>query len=556
MPLKTRLLTFCLLLFASWLSAQNPVVVTGVLPDQKDAWGVTYEYIGELKNGKPSGWGIARYENGSVKRYVGQFQNGFYNGRGVLLFTDSVFLAGQWKDGKLNGQGTNYNKNGSIYFGKFADGLKNGRGMLVYKNNDFFYGDFKADKANGRCISLWSNGTILSDIQYIDDQRNGYGYQYEANQKKLYSGQWAADKWVAAATPPFSSFLNVLGFIGEKTDKHILMGPVTDKGFLKDTSYYYDLEKHRRYFGRYENGHLTDGLIVRDDSTRFYGPLGGNGANGYAYDFKFGAYYSEGNYVNDLLNGQIIDVDLKKSSVYFGTAVNGSFTGKAVFFNNSNSMYNGDYKEGKFTGTGYRLTKEGTRIYGSWENGAIRNALSLSDAKGKSINLKPASLQEALTTILNDYPRSFETLVPDLFSGDESMFLSEDTAFQYLANYTLLKTPGAVKPDYAASDFFSNDFYAVVMAHTVDAAKAKALYLALAKQIGSMTLKPEGAAKPLRVSGTLQQPAGTNFKATTEYTIADLPVDYEGAKIYLSIVKFGGFYDVLIRVGLREQTIE
>lgn len=556
MSIRNSLLALCLLFFAQFLTAQTPAVVTGTLPDQKDAWGVGYEYIGELKNGKPDGWGIARYENGNVIRYVGQFRNGFYSGKGVLLFTDSVFLAGQWKDGKLNGQGTNYTKNGTIYFGNFGGGLKNGRGLLVYKNNDFFYGDFKADKANGRCISLWSNGTILSDIQYTDDQRNGYGYQYEAAQKKLYSGQWASDKWVAAATPPFSSFLNSVGFVGEKTDKHILMGPVNDKGFLKDTSYYYDLEKHQRYFGRYENGHLTNGLILRDDSTRFYGPLGTNGANGYAYDFKFGQYYSEGNYVNDQLNGEIIDVDLKKSSVYIGTAVNGSFTGKAVFFNNSNTLFNGDYKQGKFTGNGYRLTKDGVRVTGTWVNGAIKNAVALSNAKGKAINLKPATLQEALTIVLNDFEKGFLTLVPDLFSGDENMFLSEDTAFAYLANYTLLKTPGAVKPDFVADDFFANNYYTMVMAHTVDAAKAKAMYLALAKQLGGMSLKAESAPKPLKLSGTLNQPAGSNFKATTIYELQDRPVTLDDAKIYLTIVKFGGFYDVLIRVGLMEETPE
>ena len=37
---------------------------TGKLKDQKDVWGTTYTYSGEIKNGKPDGFGVAAYNNG------------------------------------------------------------------------------------------------------------------------------------------------------------------------------------------------------------------------------------------------------------------------------------------------------------------------------------------------------------------------------------------------------------------------------------------------------------------------------------------------------------
>ena len=180
----------------------------------KDAWSLTYTYTGEVKDGKPNGMGAAKYASGNVVRYVGNFVNGFYNGKGTMLFTDGAFLTGNWKNGKLDGRGSNLNGDGSLYVGEFSDGIKNGKGTLIYKDNSVVKGGFKNDKMQGRCINIWTDGSIISEIIYDNDKRNGTGYQYEAKTKKLYEGEWRDDKWVQPATPVFTSFLKAPGFTG------------------------------------------------------------------------------------------------------------------------------------------------------------------------------------------------------------------------------------------------------------------------------------------------------------------------------------------------------
>src|SRR5438270_250378 len=86
--------------------------ITGKLENQKDAWGNTYTYIGELKGGKANGMGIAKYYSGTVVRYVGSFVNGSFDGRGTMLFKGDAFLSGNWKNGKLNGRGVNLTSDG------------------------------------------------------------------------------------------------------------------------------------------------------------------------------------------------------------------------------------------------------------------------------------------------------------------------------------------------------------------------------------------------------------------------------------------------------------
>jgi hypothetical protein len=280
----------------------------------------------------PSGMGVAKYKSGNAIRYVGGFLNGMYNGRGTMFFKEGAFLTGEWKNGKLNGKGSFLTETGILYIGEFVNGVKQGKGILFYKDNGMIMGNFSNDKLNGRGIQYFQMAPVVSDVNYKDDKRNGMGYQYEIKSKKLYEGEWSDDKWVQSGTPSFSSFLKSSSLIAEATDDHILAGPTNKDNFLIDSSYYFDLKKQKRYFGYYVAGHLRNGVII-GDSTRFWGPIGDKGASGYCYDFKYKKFYSEGNYTDDLLNGQILDLDLAKQTAYYGGAINGEFTGKTYFFN-------------------------------------------------------------------------------------------------------------------------------------------------------------------------------------------------------------------------------
>lgn len=519
------------------------------LENQKDAWDLTYVYTGEVKNGKPNGMGVAKYASGNVVRYVGNFVNGVYTGKGTMFFDNGAFLTGNWSNGKLNGKGTNLTADGTLYIGDFSDGVKNGKGVLIYKDNSFVKGGFKDDKLTGRCINLWTDGNIISDIFYDDDKRNGMGYQYEAKSKTTFAGEWKNDKWVQSASPSFTSFIKDPDFTGEATSAHVLIGPVTSKGFLKDTAYYYDLEKHKRYFGYYENGNLKNGLIIRDDSTRFMGPLNEVGATGYCYDFKFNKYYSEGEYKNDYLNGNITDIDLTKKSVYYGAAVDGIFTGKAYFFNTNGTMYAGDYLKGKFTGTGFRVLSTGATVSGTWEDGEVLKATSITTATGDLFTGNPKTLQEALNITVKTYIDLFDDILGSL--SDEGLDALLDDTDDYNDYYkSLISFPGTTKEDLIVSDLDETNFYNATFIETKDAAKAKAKYNELAKQLQACTISGGIIKKPVKLKGTVTPADPSNEKTETVF---DLPTDsdkYTNFHVWLILEKDSDDqYTVKLKIG-------
>jgi len=527
---------------------------TAVLYNQKDGWGLEYTYIGEVTNGKANGMGVAKYSTGNVKRYVGNFANGFYSGKGVMLFSDGAFLAGNWSNGKLHGKGTNLTSDGALYIGDFANGVKNGQGILIYKNNSFVKGGFSNDKLSGRCINLWEKGNIISDVLYSNDARNGTGYQYEAASKTLYEGEWKEDKWVQAATASFTSFLKAESFTGESTSSHVLMGPVTPSGHLKDTSYYYDLAKHKRYFGYYVNGYIKNGLQIRDDSTRFIGEVDDIGAKGYCYDFKFNSYYSEGYFVNDLLDGEIIDIDLAKKTVYFGHAVAGEFTGKAYFFNDKNDMYSGDYLKGRFTGQGYHLESSGRCITGSWEDGLPQKVSTVITAKGNVISGSPKTFSEAMNIVVKDYTDYYD----NISGGLNDDYLSDDDWLDKLADdnsyvdfySSLTSFPGAVKKDIIATDFDSTNFYIATFLETDNAAQAKAKYIELGKQLLACTLNNSNLSKPTKLTGTVNIPDVSKDENITRFDLVTTASEYKTFHVWLQLIKNkDGKYIVSLEMG-------
>ena len=86
------------------------------------------KYEGEIKNGKPDGFGILTYIDlvscrpVCGKKYVGEFKDGMRNGQGTYTFSDGKKYVGEWKDGKRS-NGTTYDNKGNM-IAKFVNGVK------------------------------------------------------------------------------------------------------------------------------------------------------------------------------------------------------------------------------------------------------------------------------------------------------------------------------------------------------------------------------------------------------------------------------------------------
>jgi len=521
----------------------------------KDGWDVTYTYTGEVKDGKPNGMGAANYKSGNVIRYVGNFANGMYNGKGTMLFKEGVFLSGEWKNGKLNGKGSFFSESGILYIGDFVNGQKQGKGILFYKDNGMIMGSFSNDKLNGRGFQIFADGSVVSDVIYMDDKRNGTGYQFELKTKQLYEGEWRNDQWVQSGPASFNSFLKSPSLIAEATNEHILAGPTNSDNLLIDSSYYFDIKKQKKYFGFYVSGHLRNGVII-GDSTRFWGSLGDKGASGYCYGFKYKKYYSEGNYTNDYLNGsQILDIDLSKQTIYYGGAVNGEFTGKAYFFNNQGTMFVGDYLKGRINGNGYRLESNGRLTVGVWDNGIVTKLTSVTTASGEVISGSPKTFTEGLNSTIKSYPDFFDNILGDIVLEDDVISeveeIDPDGALTF--TYSLIKIPGSLGKNLIAEDFDENTFYYSKFLQTSDFAKAKAKYNELATQLQSAVITNSFLTGKQKLTGKVVSPDASKDKTESEFTVSGSSSDFSDFKVYLRMRKSGSNYVVEILMGEKSE---
>ena len=136
-----------LLLLSSPLFGQE----TGVLYQYETSTGIQWktfgdvkvppEYEGEIRNGKPDGFGILIRFDG--KKYVGEFREGLLNGQGTFTWSNGNKYVGGFKEGLLNGQGISTLFDGEKYVGEFKNG-KRWNGTMYDKE--------------GNIIGKWLNG--------------------------------------------------------------------------------------------------------------------------------------------------------------------------------------------------------------------------------------------------------------------------------------------------------------------------------------------------------------------------------------------------------------
>lgn len=507
---------------------------TGALKNQKDIWGTSYNYTGEIKNGKPNGFGVAVYNNGYVLKFAGQFQNGVANGKGTMLKNNGVFLTGDWKDGKLNGKSANVNKEGVFYVGDMKDGLREGKGWMVLQSNAFYVGEFKNDTYDGMGIYGWENANILAQNTYLAGKRNGPGIEYEVDSDKIFEGTWKDGKWESASTIPFKSFMKANGFKGSASPAQVLIGPRDANKTAIDTTFFYSKEKKKRYFGFYVAGYIKSGLQCVDDKSRFIGGFGEGGGNGYSYDYKINDSYSEGIYSKGKLNGAGIIINLRDSSIYKGEFQNGTATGKGIFVNNLNTIYDGEYVNGSFTGNGRIINTNGKIKTGTFQDGNLVKLTGLTMPDGKFYNPSPATFSEALNNVINNYPDDFADVIGDLQNGNYEGFLH---------------FPGDSNP--FSTTNYSKSKYQSTLAENQDEETAERMYKDFAQKILSTTIKGV-TSNALKLTGTVMVHLTGENETRSDFTL-DKNSNYKYTDMKVALMmqksKTNNKYSIIIIVG-------
>jgi hypothetical protein len=102
-------------------------------------------YVGQVKNKKANGIGIALLDTGS--RYEGEWKDNERHGEGKFYWPDGEHYEGSYFNDKRTGLGTYYWPNGEKYVGQWADDKRNGAGTFYGSDGEVVTkGIWKNDK--------------------------------------------------------------------------------------------------------------------------------------------------------------------------------------------------------------------------------------------------------------------------------------------------------------------------------------------------------------------------------------------------------------------------
>ena len=145
------------------------------------------KYEGEIKNGKPDGFGILTYIDlvscrpVCGKKYVGEFKDGLRHGQGTHTWSEGSMYVGKYKDGKRNGQGTMTYSSGNKYVGEWKDGVVHGQGKHTWSEGDKYVGEFKNGMRNGQGTYTFSDGKKYVGEWKDGKRSNGTTYDNKGN---------------------------------------------------------------------------------------------------------------------------------------------------------------------------------------------------------------------------------------------------------------------------------------------------------------------------------------------------------------------------------------
>jgi len=146
-----------------------------------------YNYDGQWKNGKMSGFGRFCFVDGST--YDGQWLENMRHGTGTAHFKQGHTYEGQWFDDYMHGQGRLEFRMGIVYEGSFEKGRRHGKGVQKYPNGMMYRGDFKNGKKEG--MGSLSNKMGYKFIgEFKDDRIEGKGALYDTKGKRHTRTDW------------------------------------------------------------------------------------------------------------------------------------------------------------------------------------------------------------------------------------------------------------------------------------------------------------------------------------------------------------------------------
>lgn len=133
----------------------------------------TGTYVGETKNGKPSGEGMFTTDDNSFKQFIyeGEFENGTFNGEGTITYAKDNKLKCTFETGVPTGSGEIIYPDGSYTKIKYDSGIPYGIATTYSADSemigyDFYYG--------GESISKLQESALAIDYQLLFKEPDTY----------------------------------------------------------------------------------------------------------------------------------------------------------------------------------------------------------------------------------------------------------------------------------------------------------------------------------------------------------------------------------------------
>ncbi|WP_209400368.1 hypothetical protein [Pseudozobellia sp. WGM2] len=109
-------------------------------------------------------------KKGNFMHYVGQVKNGKANGYGIAVLDSGSRYEGQWRENQREGEGTFYWPDGEYYVGTYASDKRSGFGTYYWPNGEKYAGQWKEDKRSGTGKFFDSQGDLVAGGEWNDDK--------------------------------------------------------------------------------------------------------------------------------------------------------------------------------------------------------------------------------------------------------------------------------------------------------------------------------------------------------------------------------------------------
>ena len=107
---------------------------------------------------------------GNTIYYVGEVRNNKANGKGVALYSTGSRYLGVWKDNLRHGNGTFYWPDGERYEGNYVNDRRQGVGTYFWPNGEKFAGGWENDRRNGKGAFYNEDGEIMASGIWKEDE--------------------------------------------------------------------------------------------------------------------------------------------------------------------------------------------------------------------------------------------------------------------------------------------------------------------------------------------------------------------------------------------------